>query len=399
MRGQTLRRSWRHDPTLYAPPRYRKACSYYPFVPAPLEGDDFAGLPVDIAGVVSEAEQAIIALNRDPGPELRALARLLLRSESISSSKVEEMHLDARDLARAEEKRRAGRSVGPRAGEILANIDAMISAVGDVGDADRLAPAHLREIHQVLLDRANPRIAGRVRDSQNWIGGNNYNPCGAAYVPPPPDRIAPLLDDLCGFCNDDLFPPVVQAAIAHAQFELIHPFDDGNGRTGRALIHVILRRRRLAPSVVPPLSVVFSHRRDRYIDGIAKFREGAVAEWIGIFAEAAAEAALRAVQYAALVADLQEFWRGRLRAAANPRADAAAWEIINALPAYPVVSAQSVAESVDRAPAGIHAGMQQLEDAGVLIPLGTSKRYRTWEPDGLIDLIEELEAGGAPPVA
>ena len=393
MRGRTLRRSWRHDPTLYAPPRYRRACSYYPFIPAPLGGDDFVDLPADVAGVVSEAEQAVIALNRNPGPELRALARLLLRSESISSSKVEEMRIDARDLARAEEKRRAGRSVGPRAAEILANIDAMINAVGDVGDAGSIAPGHLCEIHKVLLDRADPRIAGIVRDSQNWIGGNNYNPCGAAYVPPPPERIAPLLDDLCGFCNDDLLPPVVQAAIAHAQFELIHPFEDGNGRTGRALIHVVLRRRRLAPDVVPPLSIVFSRRRDRYIDGIAKFREGAVAEWIGIFAEAAAEAALRAGRYAELVADLQAFWRGRLRAAANPRADSAAWEIINALPAYPVVSAQSIAESVDRAPAGIHAGMQHLEDAGVLKPAGQGRRNRTWEPDGLIDLIEELEAG------
>lgn len=80
--------------------------------------------------------------------------------------------------------------------------------------------------------------AGRIREVQNWIGGSAYNPCTAAFVPPP-DAVGDLLDDLARFCDGDSLPAVVQAALAHAQFETIHPFVDGNGRAGRALIHLI----------------------------------------------------------------------------------------------------------------------------------------------------------------
>ena len=90
------------------------------------------------------------------------------------------------------------------------------------------------------------RHGGRLREQQNWIGGSNYNPCSAAFVPPPPEPCRRCSRTLAFFNGDDL-PALVQAAIAHAQFETIHPFVDGNGRTGRALIHVILRRRGLAP--------------------------------------------------------------------------------------------------------------------------------------------------------
>jgi hypothetical protein len=93
---------------------------------------------------------------------------------------------------------------------------------------------------------------------QNWIGGSSFNPCSAAFVPPPPDHVAGLIEDLCAFANDDSLPAVAQAAIAHAQFETIHPFVDGNGRTGRALIHVILRRRGLASRILPPVSLVLA---------------------------------------------------------------------------------------------------------------------------------------------
>ena len=94
-------------------------------------------------------------------------------------------------------------------------------------------------------------LSGVVRTTQNWIGGSSYNPCSASFVPPPPEHVEGLLDDLLVYINSDDHPALVQAAIAHAQFETIHPFADGNGRTGRALIHVILRRRGLAPRFVP----------------------------------------------------------------------------------------------------------------------------------------------------
>lgn len=107
-------------------------------------------------------------------------------------------------------------------------------------------------IHQRLLTGTRlEEYAGQLRTTQNWIGGSDYNPCSAAFIPPPHEHVESLLEDLCAFCNSDSLPAVAQAAIAHAQFETIHPFVDGNGRTGRALIHVVLRRRGLAPRVLP----------------------------------------------------------------------------------------------------------------------------------------------------
>src|SRR5260370_27653988 len=116
---------------------------------------------------------------------------------------------------------------------------------------------YIREFHRPLVfgTRLEPH-GGVIRDRQNWIGGGDYSRCEAQFVPPPPQEVERLLDDLCNFCNGDDLPAIAQAAIAHAQFETIHPFADGNGRTGRALVHVILRRRGLVPRGLPPISLV-----------------------------------------------------------------------------------------------------------------------------------------------
>ncbi|EQD45196.1 filamentation induced by cAMP protein Fic, partial [mine drainage metagenome] len=155
----------------------------------------------------------------------------------------------------------------------------------------------LLDIHRRLLARTllEP-YAGIIRDQQNWIGGSSYNPCSADFVPPPPELVIELLRDLCDFsCTDDLLA-IAQAAIAHAQFETIHPFVDGNGRTGRALIHLILRRRGLALRSIPPVSLVLATWARDYINGLALFRYvgspddpaaiDGVNTWIGRFASA-----------------------------------------------------------------------------------------------------------------
>jgi Fic family protein len=393
VRGRYINRTWRADPAIYAPPRYRRACSYDAFIPEPVAGVDVA-LPGDVAGVVSDAERAIADLNRTAGPELAPLARLLLRTESIASSRVEGMQVDARSLARAEASQETGRKVGPGASEILANIDAMQLSVERTADLEAVRPGDLRDIHRVLLERApNSRIAGRVRTSQNWIGGNDYNPRGAAFVPPPPEEVGRLLDDLCVFVNDDVLPPLVQAAIAHAQFETIHPFDDGNGRTGRALVQVVLRRRRLAPAFVPPVSVVLARDTDRYLRGLTMFREDRLADWIEVFAAATAEAASLAARYATRVGELQDEWRAQLGRHANPRADAAAWSLIAVLPAHPIITVAVAVAATRRTKPAVANAIEQMEAAGILTRLTESARNRAWEADGLLDLIVGLEAG------
>jgi Fic family protein len=386
-------RVWQHDPTLYAPARYRRACTYDVFIPFPL-AELALHLPGDVLGVVSDAEKAIADLNRRAGPELAPLARLLLRTESIASSKVEGMQVDARTLARAEANQEVGRRIGSDAAEILANVDAMQLAVERAASSAAFTNADIVDIHRVLLARApNARVAGRIRSAQNWIGGNDYNPCGADFVPPPPEEVARLLADLCAFIADEALPPLVQAAIAHAQFETIHPFDDGNGRTGRALVQIVLRRRRLAPTFVPPISVILARDKARYIDGLTHFRADRIAEWLTIFAVAATQAASLGTRYGARVAALQEAWREKLRAHADPRSDAAAWTIIDVLPAHPVITVPVAVAATRRTKPAVTTAVTELERAGVLRQLSDSARNRAWEAEGLLDLIVGLESG------
>jgi Fic family protein len=378
---------------LYAPARYRRACRYEAYVPLPL-ADLALVLDARTAGVVSDAENAIRALNAAAQPALAPLARLLLRTESIASSRVEGIQLGARELARVEARAEVGGKPGPTALELLANIDAMQLAIDAAAAAEQFRLDDITAIHRRLMAGApNSGIGGRIREEQNWIGGNDYNPCGADFVPPPPEYLAALLNDLCTAMNDESLPPLIQAALVHAQFETIHPFADGNGRTGRALVQVILRRRGIAPSYVPPISVVLAARRERYIEGLTLYRKDELDDWIEQFAAAAARAAELARGYLAAVERLAEKWKAKLAAGAAPRADAAAWAIIDVLPAHPVISAPVAAAATGRVKAAVYQAIEELVDAGVLEPISASRRNRVWEAVGLLEVVEGMEEG------
>ena len=243
---------------------------------------------------------------------------------------------------------------------------------------DREAPVtvdDLLAIHAVLMagdERARP---ARVREEQNWIGGRLGNPSDAAFVPPPEDLVLPLLEDLVAFIAREDLPAVPQAAVAHAQFETVHPFVDGNGRVGRALVHVVLRRRGVAARFVPPVSIVLAARLAAYVEGLVAFREGRVGEWIASFAGAASRAALMSIELADHVASLQGEWRER---AGRPRAGSAASKLIALLPALPVLSAPTVRAAIGVSQQQTLAALKALAEAGVIRQLsaGTYDRQR-----------------------
>ena len=199
----------------------------------------------------------------------------------------------------------------------------MIYGVRRVGFGDAITVELLLKVHRRLVVETHLEpYAGQLRGVQNWIGGNSYNPCSAAYVPPPPEHVGKLLEDLCAFCNTNELPAVAQAAIAHAQFETIHPFVDGNGRTGRAVIHLVLRRRGLARHVLPPVSLVLATGARSYIDGLTRFRyiglpnsrkaTSGVNEWIAHFAGACTRCVSDANAFQARTTRLEAEWRERL---------------------------------------------------------------------------------------
>jgi Fic family protein len=389
------------------PASARRGCDYEAYVPD-LLGDRTFSLSGATAADVADAERAVQRLNREASglADSEAIARLLLRAEAVASSRIEGLEVGSRRLLKAQLA--AGLGDDPSdltAHEILNNIAAMRWAVEPLTAVDAITVEHLLSIHERLL--AGTRIeahGGRLREEQNWIGGNSYNPCSAAFVPPPFERVPSLLDDLCAFCNQDSLPAIAQAAIAHAQFETIHPFIDGNGRTGRALIHVILRRRGLAPVVVPPVSLTLATWSRDYINGLAATRYRGEASspaaiegldsWIALFAAAATRAVSDAESYEKRVAELQATWRNAL---GRPRADSATDRLLRALPGAPVITVQSAAALIGRSEQAINNAIPRLLTAGVLKQTTAGRRNRAFEAVDLIDAFTDLERRLASP--
>jgi len=245
------------------------------------------------------------------------------------------------------------------------------------------------ELHRILMEATStPGFAGKLRDQQNWIGGNAFNPGRADFVPPPPELVQDLMNDLCVFMNRTDLSPVVQAAIAHAQFETIHPFADGNGRVGRALIHVVLRRRELALRYVPPVSLVLAADAKRYIGGLTAFREERIADWCGTFAEAVQLAAAKAAELAERLVQLQQSWRTR---AGRPRRHSSAEALIQLLPANPIVTLATATRILARSKQAANEAIATLARAEVLSPTTPARRNRAWEARELFELVNATE--------
>jgi Fic family protein len=371
----------------YGARKDRKPFRYKAFVPDPIaEGDNpLAGRAADAVALATASVAQLQAAGIDQ--DLEAVAGPLLRAEALGSSFIEGL--------RASNKRVALAAYEPLAADgtaraVANNVTAMERAISYGVEGADFGVAELLDIHRILLEGTNEsRFAGVVREDQNWIGGRGTSPADAAFVPPPPDRVPGLLDDLVQFVNRDDLPAVAQAAIAHAQFETIHPFGDGNGRIGRCLVHVILRRRALAPLFVPPVSVVLAASARSYVGGLTDFREGRVDDWIGTFADAvsASASAARSLsgQIDALLAELTQ-------RAGNPRADSVARRIIKGLPAQPIVSAEIAADRYHVTPTAARAALNRLQERAVLVPTRVGRRRgREWTSDELFQLLDAFE--------
>jgi len=203
-----------------------------------------------------------------------------------------------------------------------------------------------------------------------------------------PKVLDALLTDLAAFCNRTDLSPVLQAAIAHAQFETIHPFWDGNGRVGRALIHVILRRRGLVKRFLPPVSLVLAANADSYVKGLTSYRYGDESDWYELFTDALHSAAVESVAFGERVAELQDRWREQ---AGNPRRGSAAAALIDALPSHPVVNLRAAVEITGASEPAVLRAFGRLEQAGVLRQTTIGRRNRAFECVGLFSLMDDFE--------
>jgi Fic family protein len=405
--SRVIRRRWTSD--LAAPSRRdRQPYEYEAYVPDLLVGRRIS-LDGEVAADVADAEAAITRLNLEATAlvDTEALARLLLRAESVASSMIEGLEVGPRRLLRAEAARELGEEPSDvTAIEVLRNIDAMASTVQSLGAGDPITVERILDFHRRLL--AGTRLdehAGRTRSKQNWIGGRDYNPCSAEYVPPPPELVDNLLADLCAFCNDDSLPAVVQAALAHAQFETIHPFTDGNGRTGRALIHLVLRRRGLAQRVLPPVSLILATWARDYVEGLTatRYRGPATSKqardginlWVGRFAGACRRAVDDALSFEARAQEINTQWRRQL---GTIRAKSATDLLLRALIGAPILTVNSAAALIGRSFPQTNAATQRLVDAAILAQVNVGRRNRAFEAGDVIRAFMDLERQLASPV-
>jgi Fic family protein len=365
--------------------RARKPARYRAFVPGEIADYDWT-LDSATAEAIFEAERRCRELQAASGSVgLDTVARQLLRSEAVASSKIEGLVLSHRRLAKAA----AVPSGDLTAQSVLANVAAIEAAYELARASEPFSVDALKGIHaRLFASTPQDHLGGVMRDRQNWIGGEATTPVTADFVPPPEDEVPRLLEDLAAFCNRVDLPPVLQAAVAHAQYETIHPFMDGNGRAGRALIGMILIRRGVANEVLPPISVILAGDAGSYVRGLTSYRYTSGTDWVDFFSGAMIRAADSSELLARQVAELKAQW---LEAAGRPRAESAPRRLIEALPTHPVltlVTAQSITGLSDEA---CRRALNRLEQAGVLRETTAGKRNRVWESVGLFDLLDRLE--------
>jgi Fic family protein len=389
--GRIERRLWAPTQDVGASRRHRRPQQIDCFVPDPIADWD-PTLTAATAALIGEADGEVRDLNRHaPGVQgLDALSRQLLRQESVGSSRIEGLVVGQRRLARAA----AGAIRDDTAAQVVGNVRAMERAIQLASEPRPLIRDDLLAIHRTLFEGTRDApLGGVVRREQNWIGRSAFSPSGADFIPPPPEYVDDLLDDLAAFLNLDDLPVTLQAAIAHAQFETIHPFADGNGRAGRCLIHVVYRRRGLATRVVPPVSLVLATHSSLYVGGLTAYRFDELKDWLLLFAAATVKAVDRAHDLARRVEALREEWLGRLGA---PRRDASSRALVEQLAAEPILTVARAAELAGVSETAAAKAIAALERAAILV--APKQRWgRRWEAPEVFTLLDAFERDLATP--
>lgn len=345
---------------------------------------DLAAFDVRVPGhLIADSEEsvrAVASLDETKGEHLRPLATLLLRAESVASSKIEHQEASVEDFARALHGIKANSS----AISMVANTGALDLLLRGPIDADGILGAHGRLMAD---DPREAPYAGRWREMQNWIGGSDYSPRGALYVPPPANLVDEKMTDLIRFSNRVDLPALPQAAIAHAQFESIHPFTDGNGRIGRALAAAILRERGTTRQIVVPIASALVAERERYFDTLDAYRQGDGEPIVAAFARSALIAAEEGHTTADRLAAMPAQWRER---AGGPRGGSAAALVLDTLAIVPIFTADELRRRLEIPAASLYRAIERLEETEVIRPLTDRKRDQVWGAGDLLDELDDL---------
>lgn len=352
--------------------------TYYAAVP-PMIAQLTPEVPADLLRHAMEVESELIRFDALLSVRGYDLPALLLRSESSASSRIENLTASVRNVALAELDATTPRN----SREIAGNVRAMREAIELKGEP---SVEDVLRVHASLMSVTGESFGGELRDEQVWIGGSAFGPQGAAFVPPSQERVPALLDDLMAFVRRDDLDPVVQTAVAHAQFESIHPFVDGNGRTGRALLHRWLRYHDVLRHATLPISSGLLHDVDSYMGALQSYHDGDVRPIVGELVDALEVALVLAQSATRQIDDIIEHWRQQM----GERRGSAIRKLPAVLVAQPVVSVAHVADHLQITPRAARDVIARACEYGMLTPMGNRRRGVFYQADELLDVLEQM---------
>lgn len=333
--------------------------------------------------VCESALQQIARTDAEAGVAAGALARFMVRTESIASSRIEHESASSEDFARAI----AGHKSNASAISMVAATEAIQGLLLETARAGHITMDAVLAAHRALMHRdsntGDAAWAGRIREEQNWIGGSDASPRGALYVPPEPGRVPGLLEDLETYLNRDDIPVLTQAAIGHAQFESIHPFTDGNGRIGRAIIGAVLQRRGATQNAITPVASGLHAVRERYFAALDAYRASDPEPIIRVIAETSIVAAREAGTSVRRLRDLPSEWATLPEVLGRPSLP----ELARQLAEHLTITGDDMARLTGATSSG-YAAIDAFERAGVLREITGRKRDRLWV---VVDVLGELD--------
>ena len=360
--------------------------SYSAFVPAPLPPDlDWSA---KLISALSDADRLVGRLAGEGGrlPNPHILIRPFVRREAVLSSKIEGTQATLSELLAAE----AGAAVD-RSPEDLREVGNYVTALEHGIFRLKKLPISvrlIRELHEKLMTavRGHHATPGHFRKVQNWIGKPGSTAATASYIPPPPEEVEPCLAAWEKFLHESTSPPLVTIALAHYQFEAIHPFLDGNGRVGRLLITLFLIERQILPTPLLYLSAFFEASRRDYYDGLRGVSErGAWNDWLEYFLLGVARMSEDALSRATRINQLLAQWQRTVSGEStnNPL------RMVELLGANPFITTKGAAETLRIAFTTAQRTIERLERSGIVKQVGEAKRGRVYCAHDLLDILEE----------
>ena len=339
-------------------------------------------LPGDLANEIDEATQLLTRFDAEVGPGGLPFASILLRTESASSSEIENLTSGARAIAEAE----LGERATGNAAQIVRNVRTMEAALAL---ADQIDGGSIIAMQTALLGSFAPNLTGQWRDEQVWIGGSSLSPHLADFVPPHHDRVPAAMDDLVAFVGRADIPALAQVAIAHAQFETIHPFPDGNGRTGRAIVQTMLRHAQVTTNITVPVSAGLLHDVKDYYNALTAYRRGELRPIITAFTRAAGYAVVNARQLVRDIGSIETDWVAKMR---GLRSDAAARRVSALAITHPVLNSDIVTRELGVAPPTAFRALDALVERGVLKAANSQRRNRIWLAEPALGALDDFAA-------